>query len=137
MYCLDTNAVTVAINMRQPLLRPRLQRTLRAGIVVGVSAIVLFELWFGIENSNRREASAAELAKFLTSGVTPWPFEPDDAKDAGEIRASLRRAGTPVGPYDILIAAQARRRGATLVTSNKREFLQVPGLRIEDWSQSD
>ena len=136
MYCLDTNAVTAVINLRQPFVRPRLQRALRERIAVGVPTIVLFELWFGIENSKRRQQSTAELAALLSVGVTLWPFEPEDAKDAGEIRATLKRAGTPIGPYDVLIAAQARRRGATLITANEREFVRVPGLKTEDWSRA-
>jgi tRNA(fMet)-specific endonuclease VapC len=62
------------------------------------------------------------------------PFEIEDAEEAGDIRAALERAGTPIGPYDILIAAQARRRGAILVTANEHEFARVPGLMVEDWS---
>ena len=61
-------------------------------------------------------------------------FDAEDAHEAGDIRALLERAGTPIGPYDILIAAQARRRGATLVTANTREFARVPGLKTEDWT---
>jgi tRNA(fMet)-specific endonuclease VapC len=70
----------------------------------------------------------------MTLDVTPWPFEPEDAEEAGDIRAALERSGTPIGPYDTLIAAQARRRGALLVTANRREFARVPGLRSEDWA---
>lgn len=62
-------------------------------------------------------------------------FDQDDAREAGEIRATLRAAGTPIGPYDVLIAAQARRRDAVLITTNTREFVRVPGLRIEDWTK--
>ena len=58
----------------------------------------------------------------------------DDAREAGDIRAALERTGTPIGPYDVLIAAQARRRGAMLATANVREFARVPGLRLVDWS---
>jgi tRNA(fMet)-specific endonuclease VapC len=48
----------------------------------------------------------------------------------------LERAGTPIGPYDVLIAGQARRRGAVLVTANASEFVRVPGLKTEDWATS-
>jgi tRNA(fMet)-specific endonuclease VapC len=72
---------------------------------------------------------------FLSLGVEVWDFEMADAEHAGEIRAVLERNGTPIGLYDCLIAAQARRRGAVLVTLNKREFSRVPGLVITDWTQ--
>ena len=66
--------------------------------------------------------------------VTRWPFTDADAEEAGDIRLDLERAGTPIGPYSVLIAAQARRRGATLVTASARKFARVPGLRTEDWT---
>jgi tRNA(fMet)-specific endonuclease VapC len=134
MICLDTNAVITAMNQRVPNLRARLEQTLLDGSVVGIPAIVLAELWYGIRKSARPDDNAAALSVFLALDVTPWPFEPDDAQEAGDIRAALERAGTPIRPYDILIAAQARRRGALLVTANKREFARVPGLRTEDWA---
>jgi len=65
-----------------------------------------------------------------------WPFELEDAEEAGDIRAELERAGTPIGPYDILIGAQARRRSALLVTANASELSRVPRLRTADWSVS-
>jgi hypothetical protein len=59
------------------------------------------------------------------------------AEEAGEIRAAIERAGTPIGPYDVLIAAQARRRSALLVTANTGELARVPGLNAEDWATPD
>jgi tRNA(fMet)-specific endonuclease VapC len=134
MICLDTHAVIAAINLRWPRVRRRLERTLVDGAVVGVSTVTLFEVQYGTRKGARSQASAAALAAFLTLDVTPWPFEAGDAEEAGDIRAALARAGTPIGPYDLLIAAQARRRGALLVTANAREFARVPGLRSEDWA---
>jgi tRNA(fMet)-specific endonuclease VapC len=134
VICLDTNAVSVAINLREPRVRAKLEQALRNGIAVGIPAIVLFELWHGISKSAQRAANVKRLAAFLALGLEQWPFDDKDAQDAGEIRASLERAGTSIGPYDVLIAAQARRRGALLVTANAREFARVPGLKCEDWS---
>lgn len=102
--------------------------------MIGIPTIVLYELWYGIKKSARPQANAAALAAFLALDVTLWPFEPDDAEEAGEIRAELERIGQPIGPYDILIAAQARRRSALLATSNTAEFARVPGLRVADWA---
>jgi tRNA(fMet)-specific endonuclease VapC len=134
MICLDTNTVIAAINRRKPEVRRRLEAALAEGAAIGISAIVLYELWYGIQKSARPRANAATLAAFLALDVTPWPFEAEDAEQAGDIRATLERAGTPIGPYDLLIAAQARRRSALLVTANSSEFARVPGLRTEDWS---
>lgn len=134
MICLDTNVVIAAINRRAPHVRERLLQNLADGVIVGVPAIVLFEIWYGIKKSTRPQRSANNLADFSAIDVIPWPFDADDAREAGDIRAALAHAGTPIGPYDILIAAQARRRGATLITANKREFSRVPGLTAEDWA---
>lgn len=132
--CLDTNAVIAAINRRAPTVRQRLEAALTAGMPVGLPAVVLFELRYGIAKSARPRENAAALTVFLALDLEAWPFDPDDADEAGEIRAVLERAGTPIGPYDVLIAAQARRRGAVLVTANTAEFARVPGLRTEDWT---
>lgn len=134
MIALDTNIVIAAINRRIPHVRARLLQTLVDGTIVGIPSIVLFETWYGVKKSARPEQNAASLAAFLALDVTPWPFEPEDAEEAGDIRAALERIGTPIGPYDILIAAQARRRGATVITANAREFARVPGLKTEDWA---
>lgn len=134
MICLDSNAVIAAINQRSPNVRRRLESALVQGVTVGVPAIVLYEMWYGVRKSVRPEANGLALSTFLTLAVTPWPFEPEDAEEAGDIRATLERAGTPIGPYDVLIAAQARRRGAVLVTANTGEFTRVPDLKIEDWA---
>jgi tRNA(fMet)-specific endonuclease VapC len=74
---------------------------------------------------------------FLLGPIEVLPFEPADAEEAGDIRAALERAGTPIGPYDVLVAAQARRRDALLVTANEREFARVPGLKLEDWAMRE
>jgi len=137
MICLDTNAVIAAINQREPWVRRRLERALVDGVVVGIPAIVLYEIWYGIKKSARARANTAVLAVFLSLDVMPWPFEPEDAEEAGDIRAALERAGTPIGPYDVLVAAQARRRGAVLITANEREFARVAGLKTEDWASPE
>jgi tRNA(fMet)-specific endonuclease VapC len=134
MICLDTNAVIAAVNQRTPGVRHRLEQAFEHGIAVGIPAIVLYEMWYGIRKSMRSQANMAVLANFLALDVTVWPFDGEDAEEAGDIRAALERAGTPIGPYDILIAAQARRRNAVLITANERELARVPGLKTEDWT---
>ena len=133
MLCLDTNIVISAINLRPAYIRARLDAELASGVTIGVPAIVLFEMRYGAAKSDRRARGEAGLEAFLSLAVTPWSFEPEDAAHAGNIRAELEQAGTPIGHYDYLIAAQSSRRGATLVTANFREFARVPGLVVMDW----
>jgi len=135
MICLDTNVVVGVLNDRVPALRARLEQTLVDGVVIGIPTVVLFELWYGIRKSKQADGNRAALSAFLALDVALWPFVPEDAEEAGDIRAALERTGKPIGPYDILIAAQARRRGATLVTANAREFARVPGLKTQDWAR--
>src|SRR5205807_6064801 len=134
MICLDTNAVIASINRRTPGVRARLETALAEAETVGIPTIVLFELRFGVAKSARPTENSAVLAAFLTLDVVLWPFEAEDAQEAGEIRAELERVGTSIGPYDVLIAAQARRRDAVLVTANTREFIRVPELKVQDWA---
>jgi tRNA(fMet)-specific endonuclease VapC len=134
MICLDTNIIIAAINQRAAAVRQRLMKTLHEGTMVGIPTLVMYELWYGIKKSVRAQANTDALDNFLALDVTPWPFEPEDAEEAGDVRAALERLGTPIGPYDVLIAAQARRRGAILVTANKNEFARVPGLQTQDWT---
>jgi tRNA(fMet)-specific endonuclease VapC len=133
MICLDANAVIAAIGARPPLVRERLERELADGAVIVVPSIVLYELEYGIAKNARREANATALRTFLTLDIAPLPFDEEDAREANDVRAALERAGTPIDLYDILIAAQARRRGATLATANVGEFARVPGLVVENW----
>ena len=95
--------------------------------------VALFEMRFGIAKSNRREQSE-RLLELLAPGIVVLPFRNRRAAHACDIRAHLETKGTPIGPYDYLIAAQARRRGATLVTANRRELERVPGLMVADWA---
>src|SRR5216683_3683752 len=134
MICLDTNIAIYVINRRIPAMRFRLAEQLRLGTEIGFSVIALFELRYGHARSDRRFESDRLLAEFLAPGIAVLPFEAEDAAHAGDIRAYLEDKGMPIGPYDCLIAAQARRRGATLVTANAREFERVPGLLLTDWA---
>ena len=131
---LHTNAV-IAILKNQPAgVRRRLRRAVSKGTAIAVSSVVLFELWYGVARSARRRENAERLRTFLSGTVDVLPLDDDDALEAGTLRAALQEAGTPIGPYDLLIAAQALRRGATLVTANTREFARVRGLKQQDWA---
>lgn len=97
---------------------------------VGVSAVVMHELYHGAYRSTRTGANVARVdgLRFAVPA-----FEREDARAAGAVRAALAAAGAAIGPYDVLIAGQALARGVTLVTHNLREFGRVEGLRVENW----
>ena len=134
MICLDTNVVIVALNQPLSPLRARLNRALVGDVPVAISSIVLFELWYGVAKCERRSHNTARITDFLAGPIKVLNFDAEDARESGDIRAALARVGTPIGPYDVLIAAQARRRGAILVTANKNEFARVPRLQTQDWT---
>jgi tRNA(fMet)-specific endonuclease VapC len=134
MICLDTNIVIAIVNGRSSSLRHRLGEQMRGGTTVALPVVALFEMRYGFAKSVRREQNERLLERFLGLGIDILPFETEDAAHAGDIRAQLESAGTPIGHYDYLIAAQARRRDAALVTLNTREFSRVPGLIVTDWS---
>lgn len=133
-YLLDTNAVIALLKNQPTAVRSRLRRVVARGAEITVSSIVLYELWYGVARSERRRENTERLRVFLSGNVGVVPFDDEDAAMAGDMRAELERAGTPIGPYDLLIAAQAVRSGATLVTANVSEFVRVRGLAWQDWS---
>ncbi len=101
---------------------------------MAVSAVVAFELWYGAAKSARRQANRQRLEVFFAGPLDLVPFDDDDARAAAEIRSTLEVAGTPIGAYDLLIAGQALRYDATLVTANTSEFSRVTELQWEDWA---
>jgi tRNA(fMet)-specific endonuclease VapC len=133
-YALDTNIVIDVLRYRRPMVRERLRRALAEGAALTISSVVLFELWYGIARAQHRQKNAERLRVFLSGDIQVAPLTDDDALAAGDLRAVLAAAGTPIGPYDVLIAAQALRTGATLVTANTSEFARVEGLAWEDWT---
>jgi len=135
-YLLDTNAVIALLTNRPPSVRERLRREASASRSIGISSIVLFELWYGVARSQHRAQNTERLRAFLAGNISIVPFEEEDAGIAGDLRAELERSGTPIGPYDLLIAAQALRAGTILVTANVTEFRRVRGLVWEDWTQA-
>ena len=88
------------------------------------------ELFYGAFRGSR---PAQNLASFDALKFEVLEFDKEDARQAAEIRAMLATAGTPIGPYDVLIAGQARARDLTLITRNMGEFSRVAGLRAENW----
>ena len=134
-YLLDTNACIALINDKAPLVRSRLQKALAADAKVMVSSVVAFELWYGVAKSARVEANARLVEMFFAGPISLLAFEGEDARVAGRVRAALEAVGTPIGAYDLLIAAQALRHRLRLITANTKEFARVKGLDWEDWAK--
>jgi tRNA(fMet)-specific endonuclease VapC len=134
-YLLDTNACIALINGKPPGVRHRFQKVVEKGARVNVSAIVIFELRYGVAKSIQKEANADRLEIFLSGPISILPFDEEDAEAAGRLRAEIEATGKPIGAYDLLIAGQALRNKVTLVTANTKEFQRVSGLAFEDWAK--
>jgi tRNA(fMet)-specific endonuclease VapC len=130
-YLLDTNVVIALLSGRSPGIEKRLGGCDPQD--VAVSAITAFELYFGAYKS-AKTAFNLETLRQLFSDLQILNIDGPDGRAAGEIRASLQRLGTPIGPYDVLIAGQAKARGLTVVTHNTQEFERVEGLAVQDWT---
>lgn len=130
-HLLDTNAVIALIARRSAALLARVEACEPGSLAV--SSIVAHELWYGAYRSRKVEFNL-ETLRLLFADLAIVDLDREDARVAGMIRADLARQGTPIGPYDVLIAGQAKARGLTLVTSNTGEFSRVAGLSLEDWA---
>ena len=126
-YLLDSNAV-IALLKGHPGFLSRIRQ--HAPQDFAIPAIVAHELFYGAYKGQR---TAENLARIEALQFEVLEFDREDARQAGELRAHLSAAGTPIGPYDVLIAGQALSREMILVTHNTREFHRVPALRVEDW----
>jgi tRNA(fMet)-specific endonuclease VapC len=126
-YLPDTNAF-IAIMKENPKMLARMKQHSPADF--GMPVIVRHELLYGAYKSERVEKNVARVEAFQFEVLE---FDPEDAAEAAKIRARLAAKGTPIGPYDVLIAGQARARGLTVITHNTKEFKRVPGLTVEDW----
>lgn len=129
MFVLDTNTVIDFFKGRGKVAGRLLATPPRE---IGLPSVVLYELELGAEKSRNPEAKRREIGQ-LASLATLLPFGRAEARAAARIRTDLESRGLPIGPYDVLIAATAQVRGATLVTHNSGEFRRVEGLRVEDW----
>jgi len=135
-FLLDTNAVIALLKNNPPAVRKRFRKAVAQRSTIGVSSVVLFELWYGVARSVHQRENAERLQAFMSGDINVVPFGEEDAALAGALRATLERAGTPIGAYDLLIAAQAIRTAATLVTGNVSEFGRVRGISSQNWSAS-
>lgn len=129
-YMLDTNICLFTIKNKPQTVREMFER--QHGRLC-ISAVTLMELIYGAEKSAFPERNLAVIEGFAAR-LEVLKYDQDAATHTGQLRAELAKAGTPIGPYDQMISGHARSQGLILVTNNLREFVRVPGLRVEDWA---
>ncbi len=130
-YLLDTNILSDLIRNPQGRVMEQIDRV--GENAVCTSIIVAAELRYGAAKANSRRL--AERIDLILSALEILPLEPPVDREYAALRHHLTRQGTPIGPNDLLIAAQALANRLTLVTANLREFSRVPGLSVIDWLQ--
>ena len=129
MYLLDTNTLIYFFKGLGNVPEKMLSESPKD---IAIPAIVVLELEYGITKSNAPKKRQQQLAE-ICSLVKILPFGAVEAKQAASIRTKLEKKGTPIGPYDLLIAGTALSHNAALVTNNVKEFSRVPKLQIENW----
>jgi tRNA(fMet)-specific endonuclease VapC len=130
MYLLDTNICIFIKNGKPPQVLQRLRQTIKKKVYI--SSITLAELQYGVYNSLTIEKNRISLTQFIAP-FSLLNFDDDDAEEFGRIRSYLKRSGSLIGPYDMLIAAQAISKNLVLVTNNTAEFSRIQNLKLEDW----
>lgn len=128
-YMLDTDTVIYTIKNRPSQVREIFNR--HSGHIC-VSTITLGELIYGAEKSAQPERNLADIEGMMAR-LDVLSFDEPATSHFGQIRAELASKGTPIGPYDVMIAGHARSLGLILVTNNTGEFSRISGLRLENW----
>ena len=131
MYLLDTNICIYSINGRHPRLTEKLLTVLPHEILI--SSVTVGELEYGAAKSHWGERTRQIMRAFLANYDT-LPFTDQDAALFGTFRAQLESAGITTGILDLMIAAQGVANHLTVVTHNTREFIRIPGIKLEDWT---
>jgi tRNA(fMet)-specific endonuclease VapC len=130
-FLVDTNILIFLCNSKSLLLEKRFTR--HQPEEFGVSSITVGELIYGVKKSRHVERNLHAILKILSPFII-IDFDSADGWEYGDIRSSMEKKGMLIGANDCLMAAQARRRGLTVITNNIREYKRVPDLQVEDWS---
>ena len=131
-YLLDTNICIYIIRKKPAAVLKRMQA--KEPEQIAISTITLAELEYGIARSQQPDRNRIALLEFLFP-FTLLDFDQKACVDYGRIRALLESKGKPIGPMDLLLAAQAKSRDLILVTNNERAFGRIDGLRLENWTR--
>jgi tRNA(fMet)-specific endonuclease VapC len=130
MYLIDTNICIFLKNKKPHQVLERLKKVI--GQRLFISSISVAEMEYGIYNSQNIERNRISLVEFLAP-FEILNFDSSDAEIYGIIRSNLKKQGQLIGPYDMLIAAQAISKELTLVTNNTKEFIRIQDIKLEDW----
>mgnify|MGYP000188683122 FL=1 len=128
-YMLDTNICIFTIKHKPSHVRETFNQHSNQ---LCISTVTLMELVYGAEKSASPEKNLSVIEGFAAR-LEVLDYDTSAAYHSGQLRSELAKAGTPIGPYDQMIAGHARSRGLILVTNHLSEFSRVPGLRVEDW----
>jgi tRNA(fMet)-specific endonuclease VapC len=128
-YMLDTNIVIYTMKNKPQSVREAFKKHYGQ---MCISSVSYMELVYGAERSSNPESNLRNLEGFIAR-MDVLPYAEAAAVHTGQIRAELTKKGTPIGPYDQMIAGHARSMGLILVTNNTKEFERVDGIRIENW----
>ncbi len=131
-YLLDTNTCIKYLNGTSQSIRRNMERNNPENIAV--CSVVKAELFYGAMKSRYPERNLQKQYGFLNRFIS-YPFDDEAAEKYGEIRSKLEKAGTPIGPNDLMIASISLLKNTILVTHNAREFNRVEGLLSEDWEK--
>jgi tRNA(fMet)-specific endonuclease VapC len=129
-YLLDTNVCINILKGKSENVKNKISVLSNENIVI--PSIVRFELYYGAFKSTQKRKTVAILTEFLNI-FEDIVFDSNSAKICGEIRANLEKKGTPIGPYDLIIASITLSHEFILVTHNIKEFTRIDKLKIEDW----
>ncbi len=132
-YMLDTNICIYVIKNKPEQIRQKFNANTDT---LCISSVTLAELYYGAEKSAKQKQNR-EIVESFCSRLTVLNFDEKASWNFGEIRADLERQGTPIGPYDLMIAGHARSQSLVLNSNNLREFSRVPGLRTVNWIDSN
>jgi len=138
-YMLDTNICIYLIKNKPECVLKRLKEHEYSEICI--SSVTYAELVHGVEKSQAVEKNRLAVEKnrlalaILLANIEIMNFDTLAAEEYGKIRADLEKAGTPIGPMDMMIAGHAKSLGYTIVTNNTKEFMRVSGLLIENWAE--
>ncbi len=132
-YLLDTNTCVYIINRKPSAVLKRVQSKQPGQIAI--STITLAELEYGVARSRYPDHNRIALLEFLFP-FTILDFDQRASVEYGRIRFLLESKREPIGPMDLLLAAQAKAHDLILVTNNEKEFERIDDLHIENWARS-